>query len=137
MENASRFIEPDGHITIELFGLKGNSILAVKDDGTGFGDIDPSCCSLTAYRTDASRSRGTGGTGPGLAIVKSVVESHDGTVEAINLPDGGRASSSRRYRPSCPANASILKHANPDRPIAIPGFDSERACRSRLLKANA
>lgn len=89
VENASRFIEPGGHITIELFGLKGNSILAVKDDGTGFGDIDPQLLFDRFYRTDASRSRGTGGTGLGLAIVKSVVEAHDGTVEAINMPDGG------------------------------------------------
>ena len=65
VENASRFIEPDGHITIELFGLKGNSILAVKDDGTGFGDIDPQLLFDRFYRTDASRSRGTGGTGWG------------------------------------------------------------------------
>ena len=89
VENASRVIEPGGHIAVELFGLKGNSILAVKDDGTGFGDIDPQLLFDRFYRTDASRSRGTGGTGLGLAIVKSVVESHDGTVEAINLPDGG------------------------------------------------
>lgn len=89
VENASRFIEPGGHVTIELFGLRGNSILAVKDDGPGFGDIDPHLLFDRFYRTDASRSRGTGGTGLGLAIVKSVVDAHDGTVEAINLPDGG------------------------------------------------
>ncbi|BAK43558.1 cell wall metabolism sensor histidine kinase WalK [Eggerthella sp. YY7918] len=89
VENASRFIKPGGHITIELFGLKGNSILAVKDDGDGFGDVDPKLLFDRFYRTDASRSRGTGGTGLGLAIVKSVVEAHDGTVEAINLPLGG------------------------------------------------
>lgn len=89
MENASRFIDPGGHITIELFGLRGNSILAVKDDGPGFGDADPKLLFDRFYRADASRSRGTGGTGLGLAIVKSVVEAHDGTVEAINLPEGG------------------------------------------------
>ncbi len=89
VENASRFIEPGGHITLELFGLRGNSILAVKDDGPGFGDIDPKLLFDRFYRVDASRTRGTGGTGLGLAIVKSVVEAHDGTVEAINLPDGG------------------------------------------------
>ena len=89
VENASRFIEPGGHVTVELFGLRGNSILAVKDDGPGFGDIDPKLLFDRCYRTDASRSRGTGGTGLGLAIVKSVVQAHDGTVEAINLPDGG------------------------------------------------
>ena len=89
VENASRFIAPGGHITIELFGLRGNSILAVKDDGCGFGDVDPHLLFDRFYRTDASRSRGTGGTGLGLAIVKSVVDAHDGTVEALNLPDGG------------------------------------------------
>ena len=89
VENASRFIDPGGHIVIELFGLRGNSILAVKDDGPGFGDADPKLLFDRFYRADASRSRGTGGTGLGLAIVKSVVEAHDGTVEAINLPEGG------------------------------------------------
>ena len=89
VENASRFIEPGGHIVIELFGLRGNSILAVKDDGCGFGDVDPKLLFDRFYRTDASRSRGTGGTGLGLAIVKSVVDAHDGTVEALNLPEGG------------------------------------------------
>ncbi len=89
VENASRFIDPGGHITIELFGLRGNSIVAVKDDGCGFGDVDPALLFDRFYRTDSSRSRGTGGTGLGLAIVKSVVEAHDGSVEAINLPDGG------------------------------------------------
>ena len=89
VENASRFIDPGGHIVIELFGLRGNSIVAVKDDGCGFGDVDPKLLFDRFYRTDASRSRGTGGTGLGLAIVKSVVEAHDGSVEALNLPDGG------------------------------------------------
>lgn len=89
VENASRFIEPGGHITIELFGLRGNSVIAVKDDGAGFGDTDPKRLFDRFYRADTSRSRGTGGTGLGLAIVKSVVEAHDGTVEALNLPDGG------------------------------------------------
>lgn len=89
VENATRFISPGGHIVIELFGLKGNSILAVKDDGAGFGDVDPKLLFDRFYRTDASRSRDTGGTGLGLAIVKSVVDAHDGSVEALNLPDGG------------------------------------------------
>lgn len=89
VENASRFIDPGGHITIDLSGLHGNSVIQVKDDGTGFGDIDPSLLFDRFYRADTSRARNTGGTGLGLAIVKSIVEAHDGSVEAVNLPDGG------------------------------------------------
>ncbi|MBQ3106454.1 MAG: HAMP domain-containing histidine kinase [Eggerthellaceae bacterium] len=89
VENASRFIHPGGHITIELFGIRGNSVIAVKDDGPGFGDVDPKLLFDRFYRADSSRSRGTGGTGLGLAIVKSIVDGHDGTVDAFNLPDGG------------------------------------------------
>lgn len=89
VENASRFIEPGGHITIDLCGLRGNSVVQVKDDGCGFGDIDPALLFGRFYRADSSRARNTGGTGLGLAIVKSIVEAHDGTVEAVNLPEGG------------------------------------------------
>ncbi len=89
VENASRFIEPGGHIKVELYGVKDRSVIAVKDDGCGFGDTDPKMLFERFYRTDASRARTTGGTGLGLAIVKSVVDAHDGTVEAFNLPEGG------------------------------------------------
>lgn len=89
VENASRFIEPGGHIRVELFGLPGKSVIAVKDDGSGFGDIDPALLFDRFYRGDPSRNRNTGGTGLGLAIVKSITEAHDGTVEAFNLPDRG------------------------------------------------
>lgn len=89
VENASRFIDPGGHISIELSGLHGNAIIQVKDDGTGFGDIDPNLLFGRFYRADASRARNTGGTGLGLSIVKSIVESHDGTVEALNRVGGG------------------------------------------------
>ena len=89
VENASRFIEPGGHIVIELSGLHGNSVIQVKDDGTGFGDVDPNLLFDRFYRADTSRARNTGGTGLGLAIVKSIIEAHDGTVEAVNLPEGG------------------------------------------------
>lgn len=107
VENASRFIQPGGHITVELFGLRGNSVVAVKDDGCGFGDVDPKLLFDRFYRTDASRTRGTGGTGLGLAIVKSIVDAHDGTVEAVNLPDGGACFIVAI--PSIPADISVKK----------------------------
>ena len=107
VENASRFIKPGGHINVELLGMNGNSIIAVKDDGCGFGDVDPKLLFDRFYRTDASRTRGTGGTGLGLAIVKSIAEAHDGTVEAVNLPEGGACF--MIAIPSIPADISVKK----------------------------
>lgn len=107
VENASRFIKPGGHINVELFGMNGNSIIAVKDDGCGFGDVDPKLLFDRFYRTDASRTRGTGGTGLGLAIVKSIAEAHDGTVEAVNLLEGGACF--MIAIPSIPADISVKK----------------------------
>lgn len=90
IENASRFTDPEhGRIWVELSGIKGHSILAIRDNGKGFGDVDPARLFDRFYRGDASRARTTGGTGLGLTIVKAIVDSHDGTVEAVNLPDGG------------------------------------------------
>ena len=84
VDNANRFIDAGGHITIVLSGEDGQAVLSVLDDGPGFGDIDPRLLFERFYRTDFSRSRNRGGSGLGLAIVKGIVEAHGGTVEAAN-----------------------------------------------------
>ncbi|MBP5313727.1 MAG: sensor histidine kinase [Eggerthellaceae bacterium] len=89
VDNAGHFIEKGGKITIELASVKDNAVIAVKDNGPGFGNVDPKLLFERFYRTDFSRNRNKGGSGLGLAIVKSIVEAHDGTVEALNLPEGG------------------------------------------------
>jgi two-component system OmpR family sensor kinase len=89
IENASRFVGEGGRIHVELSGIREHSVITVSDDGPGFGDIDPARLFDRFYRGDFSRARSTGGTGLGLTIVKAIVTAHEGTVEAVNLPDGG------------------------------------------------
>jgi two-component system OmpR family sensor kinase len=89
LDNASRHVSEDGHVHIELSGIRGHSVITVSDDGPGFGDIDPARLFDRFYRGDRSRARTTGNTGLGLTIVKSIVTALDGTVEAVNLPGGG------------------------------------------------
>jgi two-component system OmpR family sensor kinase len=89
VDNANRMVAEGGHIGVNLSGIKGYSVITVSDDGPGFGDIDPARLFDRFYRGDSSRARTTGGTGLGLTIVKAIVAAHDGTVEALNLPDGG------------------------------------------------
>lgn len=89
LDNASRHVSEDGHVHIELSGIRGHSVITVSDDGPGFGDVDPARLFDRFYRGDRSRARATGNTGLGLTIVKSIVTALDGTVEAVNLPGGG------------------------------------------------
>ena len=89
VENASNFVGEGGRIHVELSGIRGHSVITVSDDGPGFGDIDPARLFDRFYRGDFSRTRATGGVGLGLTIVKAIVTAHEGTVEAVNLPDRG------------------------------------------------
>lgn len=41
------------------------------------------------YRVDGSRSRESGGAGLGLALCKSIVDAHRGTIRADSSPLGG------------------------------------------------
>lgn len=92
IENASRYAGEGGHIRVEIASSSnGYSVIAVKDDGPGFGDEVPEHLFDRFYRADQSRARykGSGNSGLGLAIVKALAEAMNGTVEAANLPDHG------------------------------------------------
>jgi signal transduction histidine kinase len=41
------------------------------------------------YQADASRDRGSGTSGLGLAITRAIIEAHGGNTGAENAPDGG------------------------------------------------
>lgn len=88
-DNACKHVSEGGSIKIMLSGVEDKSIIAVKDNGVGFGDINPALLFKRFYRTDFSRSRVKGGSGLGLSIVHAIVEGNDGNITAFNAPEGG------------------------------------------------
>jgi signal transduction histidine kinase len=78
--NALRYASENGHITVRAT-RSGNAVrLAVQDDGPGIAPENLPFVFERFWRSDKSRSRGSGGSGIGLAIVKQLIEMHGGTV---------------------------------------------------------
>ena len=63
--------------------------LTVDDEGAGVPTELRDILFEPFVRAEASRSRRTGGAGLGLAIVRSLVEGHDGTIRVGDAPGGG------------------------------------------------
>jgi two-component system, OmpR family, sensor kinase len=64
-------------------------VLAVADDGPGLSPEHAATVFDRFTRGDPSRSRPTGGAGLGLAIARSIVEAHGGTLELTTAPGAG------------------------------------------------
>ena len=60
----------------------------MADSGEGLAPDELPAAFDRFYRADKSRSRETGGTGLGFAIVKAIVEAHGGRVEAASTGKG-------------------------------------------------
>jgi len=90
-ESGSAHIRQDAPRNQRLEALVADkcAILRISDSGSGIPEEALSKVFDRFYRTEASRSRATGGSGLGLSIVKALVELHGGTVVARNRPEGG------------------------------------------------
>jgi signal transduction histidine kinase len=97
LENALQYTRPGGKITIEVATLDGKAVLAVEDTGIGIPSRELPRIFERFYRVDPARSRETGGTGLGLALVKHVAEQHGARVEATS--ELGRGSTFRLIFP--------------------------------------
>ncbi len=67
----------------------GRAIVDVDDYGPGIADADLERVFEPFFRLEGSRSRETGGTGLGLAVVRAIARGHGGDVELHNRAGGG------------------------------------------------
>jgi two-component system, OmpR family, phosphate regulon sensor histidine kinase PhoR len=81
VSNAVRYTPEGGNITIRWSDLGDEAIFSVIDTGTGIAQEHIPRLTERFYRVDRSRSRDTGGTGLGMAIVKHVISRHHGELK--------------------------------------------------------
>jgi signal transduction histidine kinase len=91
LDNAGKYSEPPGPITIRVHAAGGDAVLEVRDRGIGIDPADLPRLFTPFFRTDRSRERGTGGTGLGLALVKRIAEAHGGEVAVESQVGQGTA----------------------------------------------
>ena len=82
VDNAVRFTPAGGEVTVSASRHNGSVELRVADTGVGIPPEHLPRLFERFYRVDPARSREDGGTGIGLAIARSVVEAHGGTITA-------------------------------------------------------
>jgi two-component system OmpR family sensor kinase len=115
--NAQRFSAPDAPIELRVGTdeAAGMGWIEVIDHGEGIPPQIREQIFQRFWRADTSRARETGGSGLGLSIVASIVETLRGTVAVTDTPGGGAT-----FRVSLPlagqdAAARALPDASPDR----------------------
>ncbi|MBR6316404.1 MAG: HAMP domain-containing histidine kinase [Lachnospiraceae bacterium] len=72
----------DDYIDIRIADQNDSVLVEIEDNGKGIGAKELPHIFERFYRTDASRSSSTGGSGIGLSIVKKVIEDHGGLIWA-------------------------------------------------------
>ncbi|WP_436500047.1 ATP-binding protein [Actinokineospora sp. HUAS TT18] len=82
--NAVRYGGPDGRVTIRAAQRGDHVVIEVADTGPGIAPDDLPQVFDRFWRAEKSRSRQTGGSGLGLAVVRNLVELHDGTVSVAS-----------------------------------------------------
>lgn len=81
VENALKYTE-EGQVTVSLHKEREGTRVEVEDTGIGIPSEDLERIFERFYRVDKDRSRGKGGSGIGLAIVRHIIGLHGGEVWA-------------------------------------------------------
>lgn len=86
--NAAKYTEPGGQIELTAEVTGGTLRLVVKDNGIGIPPEALGHIFDMFWQVESGKAHGQGGLGIGLAFVKSLVELHGGTIEALSAGPG-------------------------------------------------
>ncbi len=89
LQNTLRYTDPGGRLRVEVAKESDHLLLRFADSAPGVPEASLAHLFERLYRVEDSRNRAHGGAGLGLALCKSIVEAHGGTLSAGPSPLGG------------------------------------------------
>lgn len=84
VSNAVKFTDDGGRVDLDLSCTSSTAVLQVSDTGVGIPAEEQKRLFESFFRASTAISTGVQGTGLGLTIVRSIIESHGGTVEVTS-----------------------------------------------------
>jgi PAS domain S-box-containing protein len=113
LNNAAKYTDPGGRIALSVHGEGAEAVISVRDNGVGIpAELLPRVFDMFA-QVDRTLDRAQGGLGIGLALAKSLVEMHAGT---IHVESGGPGQGSE-FTVRLPATESTVRAASGDAPF--------------------
>jgi len=88
IENAIKYNVVNGKIEVESSADQEKLTIAIRDSGVGISDKDLPYIFERFYRADKSRNSSNQGTGIGLAVVKELMDAHQGKIVVENEAGG-------------------------------------------------
>jgi signal transduction histidine kinase/ActR/RegA family two-component response regulator len=117
--NALKFTPPGGEVVVEVARREGWCRVTVRDTGAGIVAADLERIFEPFEQGEAARSRGAGGLGIGLSLVRDLAALHGGSARARS--EGlGRGAELELDLPSCPEAAS--RAAGNEAPSEVSGL---------------
>ena len=89
VEKAIKYNHTDGKVTVSAERKRKEVVLTIADTGNGIDETFRERIFEPFFRVDKSRSRKIGGVGLGLAMVREIVQVHDGEIEVHGNEQGG------------------------------------------------
>ncbi len=89
LSNAIKYNRPGGEVTLELEELQESVRIAVKDSGIGISAADQPRIFDKFYRSEHASVRERSGHGLGLALVRDIVNLHNGKISVNSELDKG------------------------------------------------
>jgi signal transduction histidine kinase len=125
--NAVKFTGPQGRIAVRLRRTGDMAELQVEDDGVGMSQPMLEQVFNLFYQVPQGTDRALGGLGLGLAIVRSLVEMHGGSVHAHSPgPGSGSIFTVRLPTIAAPPAAAMAPIARASAPASKPGGGGAR-----------
>jgi signal transduction histidine kinase len=106
LDNAIRYSGRGGVVSVTLREDETRALIVVEDSGVGLAPDQLEKIFLPFYRGGQALDSNITGTGVGLAIVKHVIEAHDGQITVRSEPEGGTRFTVMLPRRSVPNPAS-------------------------------